>query len=266
MPTAQNSGAAVKSKFRQEVFNVNGVKTAVLIAGNGAPLVFLHGGGVFHGFDFAVPWTERFKVIIPFHPGFGASGDDPEISDMHDYVLHYIELFDQLKFDQKIRLVGFSLGGWLAGEFAMEHRRRIEKLVLVAPAGLRVPEYPSTDLFRIPPDQVPSYLASDINVVLRHMPKEPGADFLAERYREMTSIARIAWEHPFSSRLPRWLHRVNVPTMLIWGEQDRLIPWQQSNVWSKLIPGARVQVFKTAGHLVLDEKPEAVKAVAEFLE
>ena len=254
-----------KGIFKPETLTVNGIKTTVLSAGRGEPLVFFHGGGVFHGFDFAIPWAERFKVYIPFHPGFGDSGDDPEIVDMHDYVLHYLELFDQLKLERGLRLVGFSLGGWMAAEFAMEHRRRLSKLVLVAPAGLRDKEHPGTDLFRIPPEQVPSYLVHDFNVIARHLPKEPDPDFLAARYREMTTIARIAWERPFSHRLPRWLHRINVPTLMVWGEQDRLLPYQQASTWAKLIPGAKVQTFRNAGHLVLDERPEAVDAVAEFL-
>ncbi len=257
--------ANAKGVFKHESLTVNGIKTALLTAGQGEPLVFFHGGGVFHGFDFALPWTERFKVYIPFHPGFGDSGDDPEIVDMHDYVLHYLELFDLLKLERGLRLVGFSIGGWMAAEFAMEHRRRLHKLVLVAPAGLRVKEHPGTDLFRIPPEQVPAYLVHDLKVIERHLPKEPDADFLAARYREMTTIARIAWERPYSHRLARWLHRINVPTLLVWGEQDRMLPYQQAASWAKLIPAATVQTFRNAGHLVLDEKPEAVKAVGEFL-
>ncbi|HTW89218.1 MAG TPA: alpha/beta hydrolase [Candidatus Binataceae bacterium] len=261
----ETRAAKAKSIFKHESLTVNGIKTAVMAAGQGEPLVFFHGGGVFSGFDFALPWTERFKVYIPFHPGFGDSDDDSEIVDMHDYVLHYLELFDQLKLDRGLRLVGFSLGGWMAAEFAMEHRRRLHKLVLVAPAGLRVKEQPGTDLFRIAPEQVPAYLVHDLKVIERHLPKEPDADFLAARYREMTAIARIAWERPYSHRLARWLHRINVPTLMVWGEQDRLLPHQQAASWAKLIPGARVQTFGNAGHLVLDENPEAVKAVAEFL-
>jgi len=250
--------------FREQSLTVNGVKTAMLVGGAGEPLVFLHGGGVFSGFDFAIPWTERFKVYIPFHPGFGASGDDPELAEMHDYVLHYLELFDQVGLERGLRLVGFSMGGWLAAELALEHRRRLAKLVLVAPAGLRDPEHPGTDLFRIPPEEVPGYLVHDFGVIARHLPKEPDPDFVAARYREMTTVARIAWEHPFSRLLPRWLHRINLPTLLVWGEDDRLIPCAQSATWARLIPGAVVRTFPNAGHLVLDERPEAVRTVAEF--
>ena len=86
----------------------------MLTAGKGEPLVFWHGAGTFTGFDFAKPWAEKFRVIIPFHPGFGESGDDPAMTDPHDYVMHYLELFDVLRLDT-FHLVGLSLGGNIAG-------------------------------------------------------------------------------------------------------------------------------------------------------
>ena len=69
---------------------------------------------------------------MPFHPGFGESGDDPSISEMHDYVMHYLDLFDTLGIE-RMRLVGFSLGGCMAAKFAVEHGHRVERLVLVGP-------------------------------------------------------------------------------------------------------------------------------------
>lgn len=264
MAAVRKEKGAAQPMFERQTLAVNGIKTVVLTAGSGEPLVFLHGAGTFHGFDFALPWANRYKVIAPYHPGFGESGDDPEISETHDYILHYLELFDQLKLDQ-VRLVGFSLGGWLAAEFALEHSNRLRRLVLVAPAGLRDPEHPTADVFRIPPEELPSYLVADPKVLAPYLPKEPDVDFISARYREMTSVARVAWERPYSLKLRRWLHRVSVPTMLLWGAEDRLIPVAQAQSWARLIPGAKVEVVNGAGHLVLDEKPEAVERVAAFL-
>lgn len=264
MAAAERQRSAPGAEFKRETLSVNGVKTVVLSAGRGEPLVFLHGAGTFHGFDFALPWANHYRVIVPYHPGFGESGDDPEITETHDYILHYLDLFEQLRLD-KIRLVGFSLGGWLAAEFALEHAHRLHRLVLVAPAGLRVPEHPTADVFRISPEELPSYLVVDPKILAPYLPRGPDVDFIAARYREMTSVARIAWERPYSLKLRRWLHRVNVPTLLVWGAQDRLIPVQQAQAWAGLIPGATVEVINGCGHLVLDERPEAVAKVAAFL-
>ena len=130
------------TEFKRETHTVNGVKIILLTAGSGEPLLFLHGAGTFHGFEFAKPWADKFRVLLPFHPGFGESADDPAMNDIHDYVMHYVELLDLLGLD-KVNLVGFSLGGYIAAKFAMEHGHRVRKLVLVGPAGLRDGKLPT---------------------------------------------------------------------------------------------------------------------------
>jgi pimeloyl-ACP methyl ester carboxylesterase len=251
-------------EFDREVHSVGGVRVVMLTAGSGEPLVFLHGAGTFHGFEFAKPWAERFRVLIPFHPGFGESADDPAMTDLHDYVMHYLEFFDALGLD-RVRLVGFSLGGYLAAKFTMEHGHRVKKLVLVGPAGLRDDRHPTADVLALPAEQIPSMLVSNFEVIRAHLPQKPDLDFIGERYREMTTVARILWERPWDPKMPRHLHRLTMPTLLLWGEEDRLVPAQQAETWRKFIPTADIQIFKGAGHLVLDEKREAVEAVEHFL-
>lgn len=252
------------SKFQEQTLDISGVKTVVLTAGAGAPLVFWHGAGTFTGFDFALPWAEKFKVIIPIHPGFGRSGDDPTITSMHDYVLHYLELFDRLNL-REINLVGFSMGGWMAATFASEHSDRLRKLVLVAPAGLSVSSYPTVDLRSLRPEDLPPLLAHDIQTVLRHLPKDFDPVFASAGQREVASFGRVInGAGPFDLKLPRWLHRINVPTFVMWGNQDRMIPVGQLPTWAALIPGAKTRTFEQAGHLVLDETPAAVQSVMDF--
>ena len=251
--------------FERQEHIVNGVKTIVYTAGRGEPLVFFHGAGIWHGLKFTQPWTEKFRVIVPIHPGLDEADDDPHISSIHDYVMHYLELFDTLGVD-KFRLVGFSLGGWLAGNFAAEHGHRLHRLVLVAPAGLRGKEQPQGDLFTVPPDQIPTRLVANFDVIKPYLPDNPNdLDFIGARYREGGTLARLLWEHPYDTKLPRYLHRVTMPTMLVWGEDDRLLPVQNAELWRQHIPKVNFQVFKGAGHLVLDEKREAVDAVQKFL-
>ena len=251
-------------EFEREVHCVGGVRVVMLTAGSGEPLVFLHGAGTFHGFEFAKPWAERFRVLIPFHPGFGESADDPAMTDLHDYVMHYLEFFDALGLD-RVRLVGFSLGGYLAAKFAMEHGHRVKKLVLIGPAGLRDDKHPTADVLALPAEQIPSMLVSNFEVIRPHLPQKPDLDFIGDRYREMTTVARILWERPWDPKMPRHLHRLTMPTLLLWGEEDRLVPAQQAETWRKFIPTADIQIFKGAGHLVLDEKREAVETVERFL-
>ena len=186
------------------------------------------------------------------------------MTDLHDYVMHYLDFFDALGL-AKLRLVGFSLGGYLAAKFAMEHGHRVHKLVLVGPAGLKDAKHPTADVLALPAEQIPAMLVSNFEVIKPYLPAKPDLDFMGDRYREMTTVARLLWERPWDPKMPRYLHRIRMPTLLVWGGDDRLIPAAQSESWRRLIPQAEISIFKGAGHLVLDEAPAAVRAVAEFL-
>jgi len=250
--------------FQRETLRVNGVDVVMLTAGSGPPLLFLHGAGTGHGFDFALPWAAHHRVMIPYHPGWGESGNSDAMTTVHDYVMHYLELIDQLRLDQ-VDLVGFSMGGRMAATFTSEHRRRVRRLVLVAPAGLEVPGYPLTDFSKIAPQDIPAYLTEDVPALLRHMPANPGPEWQAARDRDAGSFFKLLSTGLLDPKFSRWLHRVTIPALLVWGEKDRTTPIQQAEAWRKAIPRLQYRSFPGAGHLVLDEKPEAVEAVSEFL-
>lgn len=251
-------------KWKAEEHSVFGVKTEVLTAGKGDPVMFWHGAGTGGGWDFLEPLTEKFNVYLPYHPGWGGSGDDPGMTTVQDYVMHYLELLDILKIG-KFSLVGLSMGGWFASTFATQHNERLKKLVLVAPAGLRVKEHPTTDLFKIKPEELAPYLAENL-AALGPPPDPHNIDFIVNAYREQTSFARLAWQRIYDTKLPKYLHRISVPTLFVWGKQDKIVPEAQSATWTKAIKGSKLKTFSPAGHLVLNEKPEAVKAIADFIE
>ena len=255
------------AEFTRRTLKINGIDTVVLEAGSGPPLVYLHGAGTVTGFDFAKAWARKFHVVIPVHPGFGASADDPAIDSIHDYVLHYLELFEALELPQ-FRLVGQSMGGFIATQFAIEHRARIEKLVLVCPIGLPVPPgHESVNFLETPPEGLPALLAHDPQTVIRHLPTgAPSAEFIAERVKEAATAGRVlgGGKRLFDPKLPRYVHRLTMPTLLVWGKQDRLTPTAQHTTWAKALPNATVRLFDNAGHVVLDESPAAVEAIASF--
>jgi pimeloyl-ACP methyl ester carboxylesterase len=220
-------------KFARETYTVNGVKTVVYTAGSGDPLVFFHGAGTVDGFDFAEPWADRFKVVLPYHPGFGESEDDPTYTDLHDYVMHYLELFDALQLD-RFNLVGLSLGGCL-------------------------------DLLAVPGEQVPELLVSNFEAIKKYLPDKPDLEFIGDRYREATTVARLLWERPGDPKFMRYLHRIKMPTMIVWGDEDKIIPVGQAETWRRFIPNADIRIFRGAGHLVHLERSEVVDALGRFL-
>lgn len=257
-PQASSSG------FTSAKLLVNGVEITLLTAGSGEPVLCLHGAGTFSGFDALLPLAEHCRLMIPYHPGFGESADGPYMDTITDYTMHYLEFIDQLGID-KVNLIGFSMGGRMAATFAYEHRRRVNRLVLVAPAGIDVPGYPMVDFASIPPEEVFGYLASDIGVVMPHIPANPSREWQDIRRRESASFAALikgGLSHP---KFQRWLHRVTMPTLVVWGEADRVLPIPQADAWMKLLPNARLIRYPGAGHLLLEESPQAVADILAFL-
>ncbi len=251
--------------FERKDHIVNGIRTAVLTIGSGPDLVFLHGTGTFTGFEVARGWANSHRVIIPYHPGFGASDDDPTIASIDDHVMHYMTLFDQLDL-QSFALVGHSLGGWIAAEYAVRHPHRVEKLLLVSPAGLVDPDAPAPDLFKIAPPDMPGFLACDPAKILKHFPSGPDPDFEAGLGREIGALAVLLQSEPQGNpKLTRWLHRLTMPTLLLWGAEDRLRPTAQATAWNRQIPNGKVVLVPETGHLVFEETPESGRIVIDFL-
>jgi pimeloyl-ACP methyl ester carboxylesterase len=236
----------------------------VLQAGRGEPLVYLHAAGTMGGFQELLPLAEGRTLVIPTHPGFGASDDDPRIDSVLDYVVHYATLFDQLGLDGPVDLAGHSLGGWIASMFTVFHGHRVRRLALACPAGLWVPEYPTTDLFMIPAEALASRMFARPPALAP--PEGPDANEMkVTRYRELTSLARFCWSRNYEPKLERWLSRITVPSLLLWGEQDRIIPVQQSKYWAERLGGpAEIATFADAGHVLWRESPEAVGRLAAF--
>jgi pimeloyl-ACP methyl ester carboxylesterase len=259
--------AATSVSLERMIHDVNGTSTVVLAAGDPAapPIVYFHGAGTFHGWPFAEPWAEKFRVLIPHHPGYGESGDLDGLHEVHDLVLHYVELFDQLGLTIDVNLVGASLGGLVAARFAIEQKHRLRRLVLAAPGGLRVPGVAAEDPMRIPPEELLGRLVHRMETLLPHLPTDPhDVDFAVDRYREARTTTIMMWDHPFDRVLPRWLGRVDIPTLIAWGEEDRLLPVGLARGWAELLPQATVATFPEAGHLLLDESPDACAAVARY--
>ncbi|GMO93017.1 alpha/beta fold hydrolase [Bradyrhizobium sp. TM239] len=251
--------------FTRAEYDINGVRTVVHTIGSGPELVFLHGTGTFTGFEMARDWAKRHTVIIPYHVGFGDSGDAAAIDTIEDHVLHYMDLFDKLALAQ-FDLAGFSLGGWLAAEYAIRQAQRVRKLVLVAPAGLVVPSAPAPGLFEIAPQELPAYLAHDPAAALRYFPKVPDPSFDERLGREVTGFAKLIRSEPQGNpKLANWLHRISMPTLVLWGAADRLRPTAQAHAWRAGLPDARMTLVPATGHLVFEETPAAAQHVIDFL-
>jgi pimeloyl-ACP methyl ester carboxylesterase len=248
--------------FQEKHLNINGVDTAVFTAGEGKPVVFFHGGGTATGFDCLLPIAARNKLILAHHPGFGSSGD-PAAASFADLAKHHLAVLDKLGVGE-FSLIGHSMGGWTAATVAHDEPSRVSKLVLAAPAGNPSTAHPIVDIMKIPPDQLLSYLAADMSV-FGPMDGPPPPDFIAAREREGGSFAKIMAKGLSDPKLPNWVPKIKAPTLIVWGDADRIIPIGQAAEWQALLPKATVKKFPGVGHLLFDESAAVVAAVADFV-
>jgi pimeloyl-ACP methyl ester carboxylesterase len=254
------------TEFTRRDVTVDGIRVHILEAGQGEPLVYFHGAGTTSGFQELLPLAAHRRLIVPIHPGFGASQDDPAINAMLDYAIHYAALFDQLGFTAPVDIVGHSLGGWIASLLTVLNGHRVRRLALACPAGLRVPSHPTADMFTIRAEQVPSRIVSSPEALARIPSVNLTVDMKIARYREMTSLARVIWDRNYEPKLARWLGRVTAPTLILWGEQDHIIPIEQAKVWASRLANSEVATFEGAGHLLFFEAPKAVDRLQAFFE
>ncbi len=249
----------------EEYVELPGGRVHLLRGGEGAPLLFLHAaGGAGHWLEFHELLARRFEVFAPDHPGFGGSDELSDVEAMDDLVYHYIDVIDRLGLDRPC-VVGASLGGWLAAELAVAAPHLIGPLVLLSPAGLRVPGHLVTDIFFLKPPQLVEALFHDVG--RSTFPTDPGIDDVLAAYRDQTAAARFAWVPFFNNpKLERRLHRITARTLVVWPSDDRIVPIEHGHRYAQGIPGAQFTVVDDCGHAMYMERPAAFADVtADFL-
>ncbi len=251
--------------MEERELDVRGTRVHLQVGGDGPPLLFLHGAGGSAWLPGLERLAERYRVYAPTHPGFGQSDNRDDWDSIDDYVYHYLDLLDVLELD-RVHLLGASLGGWLAAELAVGHSHRLRSLVLLNAAGLWVDEAPMTDIFIISPEEMNRLAWYDPSKAPPAPPSTP--ESMVAQARARTTVARLAWNPYFHNpKLPGRLSRISVPTLIVWGANDGVIPLEHGKRYQELIPGSELVVIPECGHIVLREQPEAgAQAIVEFLE
>lgn len=253
---------------KEELFKVAGRDIQLFSGGDGPPLLYFHGAGVYWWLPAHDRLAARHRVLIPVHPGFGRSPAHEEVETMDDLVFHALDVMDALRLDRP-DVVGLSLGGWLAAELAVRHPERIARLVLVDAAGTRVPGVERPDLFLCSPPKARELLFADPTSALATsaVPDMPPPDRVETALRGREAAARLLWNpHVQYRKLTSRLGRVKAPTLIVWGAQDRLLPLPLGEAYRRGIPGATLTLIEECGHLPPLEQPERfAEAVLKFL-
>lgn len=251
----------------KDFITVAGCRTCVRRGGQtngdkGRPLLLLHGaGGSGNLINFATALAEHADVVLADHPGFGESDLPGWLDNIHDAAYFYLDLLKALNL-QKTLVVGSSLGGWIALEMAVRSTARIAGLVLSGAAGLNCREARRGDIFMWEPPQRIRNMIHDQALAEKvlAMPQTPEQQGIAVKNEFAT--ARLGWEPRFHDpNLHKWLHRIDVPTRIVWGQFDKVFPLPFGENLQRHIPGATLEVIANCGHLPHVEKPDELKRI-----
>jgi pimeloyl-ACP methyl ester carboxylesterase len=249
--------------------SARGIDLEVLRRGTGRPVLLLHG---FRAIDPRAPFVDLLaghaEIVAPSHPGFGHSPRPDDFETVYDLVHLYLDVLDSLPHD-RVALVGFSFGGWLAAEIAVTCSHRLDRLVLVDALGIKVSD-------RETPDILDVFNTSPKEVQRRswHDPVKWAPDFdamtddeLVVHHRSWESLCLYGWRpYMYNPRLRAWLRRISVPTLVLWGESDGIVAPAYGRAYAAEIPGARFAPIAGAGHHPHVEQPEAfVDRLVAFL-
>jgi pimeloyl-ACP methyl ester carboxylesterase len=249
-------------------FRIRDVAVRLHRAGHGPTVLFLHGaGGVPQWLPFFDMLAERYELLVPEHPGFGGSDDPPWIRSMADLALFYLDFVEEARLDH-VHLIGNSLGGWLAAEMLIRDRSRFASLVLLAPAGIRVKGVPCGDNFIWGPEEAVRNLYHDQSFADRILAVQPDAAQMDVMLKNRFTAAKFGWQPRwFNPDLEKWLHRIKLPALVVWGEDDKLMPPAYAALWCERLPQARLVMLRDCGHLPqVEQASRLARHISDFIE
>jgi pimeloyl-ACP methyl ester carboxylesterase len=253
-------------EFTQDHVTVNGCKLFVRRGGRGAPLLFLHGA---NGPDVSAPFmnllAKQFDVIAPDHPGFGSSDTPDWIETVGDMAYFYLDFLKAMQL-REVHLVGNSLGGWIAAEMAVRSTDRLKTVTLASAVGIHVEGITRPDIFLMNPRQLAETIFADPELAKKRNANPPTEQEAATLMKNRFMTAKLSWQpRSHNPDLPKWLHRIDVPSLILWGDSDRLVPLAFGEEYHRLIPASRLEVLRRCGHLPqVERSAEFVDRVAQF--
>jgi pimeloyl-ACP methyl ester carboxylesterase len=253
--------------WTDSTYDLDGTRLHLSRAGKGKSVVVLHHEtGTLDRLPFYDGLASQYEVLVPHHPGFSRSQRPDWMRSVRDIAVAYRGVLSSLGIADAT-LVGLGFGGWIAAEMAGMAPADLSRLVLVGAMGIKPPQGDILDL------AITGYMDyaragfHDQKAFDRVYGAEPSADQLEmwDICREMSF--RIAWKpYMYSQTLPHLLGAVKVPTLIVWGDDDKVVPMSAAKSYAKALPNARLEIVKSCGHCVDMEQPDTLaKLVTDFL-
>lgn len=229
--------------------------------GEGRPVLLLHGGGgprTVVSFGDLLAGTRPVRVVTPIHPGFDGTPRPDSLRTVRDLAALYVAMLETMDLAD-VTVVGNSIGGWIAAEMGLLESHRISSVVLVDAVGIEVADHPVADFFALTMDDVAELSYFD-PATYRFDPSTlpPAQRALVAGNRATLALYGTPMTDPtLSARLAGSTH----PTLVVWGEADRIVDPAYGRVYADAIPGARFELLPESGHLPQIETPHALDSL-----
>lgn len=248
--------------------DISGVSIDLLESGDGTAMLYLHGGRGHFGFEpFLEELAKTHRVIAPWLPGFGHSELPRSYTTIDDLAFFGLDLLEAMDL-RDTALVGAGFGGWVAAEMAIRSTERLRSLTLIDALGVKFGDHlvrEIADIHAMYPDEVNKTLYSDPDR-FRLRTEGMSDDDLTALVRLGEAEVLFGWKpYMHNPKLRHWLHRINVPTLVAWGEKDAMVSTEYGRQYAAAIPGARFEIVDGAGHYPGLERPlETATLVSDF--
>jgi pimeloyl-ACP methyl ester carboxylesterase len=236
--------------FAERKVTVGPFEVRVLEAGAGDPLVYLHGGGGLHPSGALELLAESFRVVALEIPGFGASPENTRTGSLEELAETMAEAAASAGVGEPYLLLGTSFGGATALHLALRFPERISALVLESPAAFRPAGWTPP-----PPDEMRRALFAHPERMAPREPPDP--EVLQKQQRLMSRLLDSVDQQALRERL----RGVRVPTLVLFGTEDGLLPPEMGRTYRALIPNCSFVLVYDAAHEVGSDRPEAVAAL-----
>jgi pimeloyl-ACP methyl ester carboxylesterase len=244
-----------------ETLTVGDVELTLRRAGAGETLLLLHGAnGSMSWMPIVAALAENYHVILPDHPGFGDTEAPDWMDNISDVAYFYLDVIESLGLDG-FHLAGHSMGGWIAAEIAVRDAHRIKSLTLVSAAGIRVDGTPMGDLFAWSPQETARQVFAQQPFIDALLAQEPDEEQIEVMLKNRQMAARLCWSPRLHNPdLKKWLHRLRLPTLILWGDSDGIFPEPYAHAYHGLIPGSELEIYENCGHVPMAEAEAAFLA------
>jgi pimeloyl-ACP methyl ester carboxylesterase len=253
----QQTASAAGGAFREGFVEADGFRIRYLEAGQGAPLVHLHGAGGLRRNAAHDLLAARFRVIAIEMPGFGQSEENTRTRTIAELATTIVKAADAIGLD-RFDLMGTSFGGKAALWLAVQHPERVRALVLEAPAAIR-PQGAA------PVSGTPEQMAARLYAHPERMPPLPSVD-PAVQAKQQCLVARLRGPDR-DAELETAMRLLDTPILVLFGTLDRVIPPEMGRHYKELLPNGHLVLVYDSGHAIGAERPEAfAEIVTDFLE